>query len=605
MQISARSYLTAGVSLTAATAIALTPLAIPANDHAVTIPNVTISDIQLTVTPADIQEFFTNLQTQLSGFNESIADLVSLPGAAVSDVLAITIDLTDNLYASLRGATSNATLIALFDALQASSNTGLGSLLYASEGVTGTVWFTTDDVLNLVSSAITGSLSNVLSAVVAVANNPLTFANYAGLLTSGVASGQLVINNGLGLVETVGNAGFELAQIGVSTVGLQINNVVTTVRDLMDVGAGATGLEIIEAFNTAVQAIVIAPIQLGLDIPFWVSDLTFGYRQLGWDEIFGGLISTTPGDLGVVNILGNSIQGAITSIGSNPLDLTNYVLATGALIAGGFDSFNRTVETTADVAQLPFMLGVDLYDPNPGAGAISLTSAITGLNTEIAQAISGVLAALNMPESVYNLPLVIAAQYNSVINASAEYTVQALVFGQDLIQDGAGIVIGVSDAIRNAILGDQSGVDPGAGISALSAPAETAALKSAPAGSEGPSAAAVVNEDDDDADADATDGVTDEAPVEKPEAPAADDVDATDDDVDAADDDVDAADDDADASEDSTGSTKSGSTKSGSSSTGSDSDASDSGSSSSGSSSKSERASKSSARESKKSASSE
>ena len=46
MGISARSYLTAGVSLTAATAIAFTPVAIPTNHHAMEIPRVAVADVQ-------------------------------------------------------------------------------------------------------------------------------------------------------------------------------------------------------------------------------------------------------------------------------------------------------------------------------------------------------------------------------------------------------------------------------------------------------------------------------------------------------------------------------------------------------------------------------
>ena len=70
MEISLRSYLTAGISLTAASAIAFTPLVLPANEQALTIPSVSVSDIQLTaITPADINAFIANLQDTFDDIN--------------------------------------------------------------------------------------------------------------------------------------------------------------------------------------------------------------------------------------------------------------------------------------------------------------------------------------------------------------------------------------------------------------------------------------------------------------------------------------------------------------------------------------------------------
>src|SRR5689334_14727772 len=83
MQISARSYLTAGVSLTAAAAVALTPVAVPTPDRAVTIPKVTVTDINLTVTPAEIVAFFESLETQIKAFNASVAEVAAVPGQTV------------------------------------------------------------------------------------------------------------------------------------------------------------------------------------------------------------------------------------------------------------------------------------------------------------------------------------------------------------------------------------------------------------------------------------------------------------------------------------------------------------------------------------------
>lgn len=501
MQLSVRSYLAAGLSLTTASAIALTPIALPANDRVGAVPSVTISDIQLTVTPADIQAFFAALQSELAGFNESIAAVVALPGDTLADGLLATIDLTDSLYDSLRSATSNATLRALLDALQATSDNGLYSLLEAVELSTGTIYTTTDTILDLVTSAVTGSLSNVVSAVVAVANNPLRFANYAGLLGAGVATGQLLADNGLGVVHSLGSAGLDFAEIGVEAVWDQIDNAVWSVRGLMDVAVGATGSHILEAVNAAVQSIFIAPLQLGIDLPFWVADETLYALQVGFDEVFAGLIGSYGDDPGIVNILGGSLQDAIAAIGNNPLNPSSYLFATAALLAGGFATFNESVQTVGNVAQLPFQLGVELINPVPADDGPSLTTALTGLNTEIAMALSNLLTAVGLPETVANLPLAIAGQLNAVINAGAAALTEGLVIANNLVADTSNFVIDVSNQIENAIFGVLPGAGAGAAPSLLSAPSDARE----------PNSDAAVSDADEEA---VDDSVADEAPVD-------------------------------------------------------------------------------------------
>jgi hypothetical protein len=77
---------------------------------------------------------------------------------------------------------------------------------------------TTARVGELVTSALTGSLQNILIAAVDVASNPLSPASYAGLLTSGVASGQLLVGNGLKVIQSIGGGGFDIAGIALKEV---------------------------------------------------------------------------------------------------------------------------------------------------------------------------------------------------------------------------------------------------------------------------------------------------------------------------------------------------------------------------------------------------
>lgn len=463
MQISVRSYLTAGVSLTAASVIALTPLAIPANERAVNIPTVTVSDIQLTVTPADITAFFSQLESQLEVFNATIANVVGIPGQTLIEGLDQAIALNEQLFGALRSSTTNPTLLALFDALENNADWGLSDLAYNVDFANDAVVVTTQNLADLLTGTLTGSLSTVLAAVVDVANNPLSFAKYAGLLGAGVATGQLIGNNGIQVVRDLSDAGFDFASAGLWAVQDTINNAIWTVRDLNDVAAGATGSEIIEAVNYALQSILIAPVQLGINIPF-------GVTSDALDSLWEGIDDALVGAQGLVTITGTSLQQAIGAIGTGPLNPQSYLAATAVLAMGGFSAFNTTVQTVGDVAQVPFGLGSDI--------TLGISDAVLDLNLEIAEAISGVLTAVGLPPEIAALTLVVAGQINAVVEAGAETVAGSFDVASGLIEDGTSLVIDASNAIEDSIFGIVPGAGAGANT-ALSAP-EPASLKVAP-----------------------------------------------------------------------------------------------------------------------------
>ena len=439
MQISARSYLTAGISLTAASAIALTPLAIPANDRTVTIPNVTVSDIQLTVTPGEVQEFFADLQADLSEFNRALAEVIALPGQTLSEGLGAAMELNADFFETLSGLTTNTTLLAVLDALYNSSNFGLQALQVAVDEANINLFLTSVDLSDLLTSSITGSLSNVLSSFVAVLNNPLDVANYAGILSNGlVATGELLAANGLQAVGAIVNSGFGFAYTGMELPYNQAVNAIRTVADLMNIGANATGVELVQAVNAAIQSVTLAPARAFADIAFGVSsDVLFAFDD--------GFNTALDGVQGLVAITGESLQLAINAIGAGPLNPENYLYAGGALLGGGFDAFNLSVATAGDVAQVPFALGGEL--------TYTFAKALTYLNNDFATAMSGVLAAVGLPEDIVNAPLAIAAEIHELIVAGADAVFDGLSIGAGLIQDTTSFIIDVSNDIEDAIFG--------------------------------------------------------------------------------------------------------------------------------------------------------
>lgn len=555
MQISARSYLTAGISLTAASAIALTPLAIPANERAVTIPNVTVSDIQLTVTPGEIQAFFANLQGELEEFNAGVAELVGLPGQTLADALGSAITLNEDFYNTLRTLTTNTTLLNLLDALETSSVFGLESLQIAIEGdgELGVVGFnenlvlTTEQLANLLAGSITGSLSNVLSSFVAVLNNPLDVSAYAGLLSTGLVdtAGDLA-SNALSAVSVIGNSGFDFASTGLWLLQDQIDNAIATVADLSDVAAGATGSALIAAVTQAVQSITLAPAQAISDVAFGVANDVLGAFQGGFNEILAGLngyyVEGEGGEdifvPGIVQIVSGSLQFAIDTIGSNPLNPENYLAATGGLLVGGFGSFNTGVRTIGNVAQIPGNLGINVTN--------GVTGVITELNLTFANALTSVLTAIGLPADIANLPVTLATQFNAVIEAGADAIVSGFEIVNGVIETGTDFVIDVSTEIENVIVG----VLPTAPEAAGAAPLATQRVAAEPAGDPSGDAVAVANDSEDEApvaeeeapaaeeEAPAEEAPAEEAPAAEDDAPAADDDAPADDDA-ASDDDAD------------------------------------------------------------------
>lgn len=504
MEISLRSYLTAGISLTAATAMAFTPLVIPANEKALTIPSVSISDIQLAaITPADIIAFVDNLQDTFDDINATIVDVVGLPGQTLVDVLTEAQTLNADLYANLIAATDSPLIQALLGLLAVNSNQSIGALIATVAGGNSVLTVTTAEIGTILSTALTGSLQSTLLALLAVANEPLDPLSYALLINSQIGTGQAVAGAGIGVLDSLGNAAFDFADVGLTGVLAQINNGFSGIGGLLTLVSAAADSDIVTAAIGALQGLVLAPVATFTNLGFSSVSQVLGTAQTGFNTLTGAAATVNA-------IIGGTLQFAVGTIGANPLDPASYLQATGALVVGGFGVFNTGVGAVGSVAQLPFTLGAGL--------TTSFAGAFTGLNTTFAFVTAGILDALGLPADIVALPLEIAGNINDLINAGAGALVDGLNGAADLIGEGTAFVIDVSDAIRDAIIGLVPA--PAMALQAASAApvAEPAALRVAaePAAQQSGSAtpAGVVADDDEDA--------TDEAPPAE-EAPADDD----------------------------------------------------------------------------------
>jgi hypothetical protein len=172
MDISARSCLTAGISLSAATAIAFAPLAAPPSHH---------TDIRLAATPAEV---------------------VALPGQALIGVVDNIVTLIDVVFTGAIDATDDPTIAASLSMLETLSSDAFSKLAENLGLANDVITNTTREVGALLTTAVTGS-------------------------------GQLRPENILRAVRVLGAAAFELAEIAVSEVTFQIHNLATGIGALV------------------------------------------------------------------------------------------------------------------------------------------------------------------------------------------------------------------------------------------------------------------------------------------------------------------------------------------------------------------------------------
>jgi hypothetical protein len=512
MQISARSCLTAGISLTAATAVALAPIAIPAHDREVTVPNVTITDIQLTVTPGEVIAFFNNLLTQVDDFNAAVAEIAAVPGQTLVDGINSAITLNNQIFDSLIEATDNQALRFLFETLDVGNERSLRQLASFVGDGNDVLVLTGQQVADLLSGVVLGSLSNVLSATVAVLDNPLAFSNYTNLLASGIASVALAADGGGQVAQAVANAGFDLTYSTVDLVRVETLNALESVRRVIGAGSMVTGSPLIETVTNAVTAIAFAPVQLGVRIPASVIGEGLLSAQAGFNSVFNGVFGYTDAEgvpvPGVIGTAAGAVIDALAQIGDGPLSPERYLAATAILVAGSFDSFDLTVNTIGEVAQVPFDFGINLFSPDSERGTI--TAALSIANFQIANAISHLLDAFGLPENIVDLPLTVAEQVDNSLYAGATALVGAFDAANNVIAGGTAFVIDVSEQVESAILG------------MLPTPETDAASDARQAASE-PSGDIVPVADDTTEDAPVDDAPVEEPATEEEATPAEDD----------------------------------------------------------------------------------
>lgn len=283
MDIPARSYLTAGVSLLTVSAIALAPLPLTAAHH----PASVTTAIRLVASPADINAAIDDVQTRLLDGTAQLAAAAGVPGRGLIGVVDNIVTMWDVLFTRLMNATSDPTQLGSLAILKPFSVDAFAMLAHNLGRINAVITGTTAQVGELLTMGLTGSLRNVVVAGVTAADAPLAPASYAGLLAAAIETGELLVGNGLGVVKAVGDAGFDIGGIVVDELTFQLNNALGSLGKLMTQLGDASGSGLAKVVVAAVRGLALAPALAVFNFGSQAIKAVIATAKGGFDAVLG------------------------------------------------------------------------------------------------------------------------------------------------------------------------------------------------------------------------------------------------------------------------------------------------------------------------------
>lgn len=433
MELSARSYLTAGVALTAATAIAFTPVLAPTSAPTLELPRVSVSEVHLAavINPADVEALVANLHAAMSGVGATVTSLVANADQTLTGALNSAVAVNDNVWDGLiDAARGSAVLVTLLRGLRSASSGGLSDLSATVGSAGDAVTLTTGELTNLLTSTVTGSLATALQAVVRTLNDPLALSSYIALAAAPLGIAGLALENGIDAVRSLATNGVDLVDTVVHGVTAQIDNALTLVNSVIASGRGLTDVFIIDGVLTAVQGIVSAPVSAVLAGVNGLSTTLANGATFTVDKLADGAGSLVRTWLGSGTDPG-ALQNAANAIGAGPLSPAAYTKAISILVGAGINSVQTVVGTASKFVSVPFRVGAGLTN--------TTANVITEFTSGLATAASGVLQAVGLPSFVYGLPHAVATAVNLAVQVAAKTTAAALNTVAGLLDVGTSI----------------------------------------------------------------------------------------------------------------------------------------------------------------------
>ncbi|AMO07727.1 MULTISPECIES: hypothetical protein [Mycobacteriaceae] len=430
MEISARPYFKAGVALTAASAIALTPLMVPTEGRTFAIPKVSTAEVQLAavINPADVDRLIAALRTGLADITTGIGSVETFTTDTLAGALAEAQRLNTGFWDPIVAAAGTGVLGSLVTAVSNYSQASLAMTAESINGVAGSTVTLPGDITNIIGSTLIGSLNTALYAITDVINNPFKLSSYTGLL-AGVVNiiGDALVgqdpNHDTGLLS--GPAGTNsilstalIATLGgvVGTVGLgfsgitgQVNLAVDSLNAALDTLAQQSGSQLLTGVVGLIQGLAINPIKIINN-----AGVLNGLVDIGF-PLLGAVSPITDATAKAVIGVQNGLNVALDAIGSNPLDLASYTTALGGLFNGGFDVTGAGITIGTSLLTTP---------GNVLAGVTKTTAGlVTELTTNLAATVAAALTQIGLgqaAELVVNLGAAVNTAVNSVRDIVAD-----------------------------------------------------------------------------------------------------------------------------------------------------------------------------------------
>lgn len=438
MQISARSYLTAGVALSAASAIALAPVVVPTNDRAITVPSISTSDVQLAavINPADVEKFIASLEGALQEVVNAIDTVAGAPGLTVLETLAQAAELNETLWETLIAAAGGVpALQGLLTGLANTSKVGFNNLLATVDDADIVVSLLPGQITTIIGSGVIYSVGSVLLALTQVVNEPLNPRSYTTALGTGVDIVGYGIQDGIDVVNTLAATllgGYPysddpgLLDLSNNLVRAQFNTVFTGLNNILAQAASLSGSQIVEGLVQAIQGVSILPV-------LTIVNSATGATSTSIEALRDGFFSVTTGVAHSVDVVQSAIYWALDDIGSNPLDPRSYTAALAEVIGGGFGLLDEGLIHGSTLLKIPANLAAGLTSAS--------ANLVAGLTAAMAHTASGLLTAAGLPPEIAEIPREIAGAIISVIDGA-----------RDLAVDAATAVNNTIDAVANTAL---------------------------------------------------------------------------------------------------------------------------------------------------------
>ncbi|WP_094287389.1 hypothetical protein [Mycobacterium lehmannii] len=413
MELSTRSYLTAGIALTATSAIAITPVLVAdTTPPDITPPQLSAPNLELTaaITPADITALAANLDDVVGSAAFAVTEVAAVPGQTLTSALNSAVALQNSLWDSLIQATDNPVLSDVLKGLKRASAGGLSELAATVDSASGSLVMTAGQLTDLLTSVLSGAQGTAAHTLATGVSNPLAVSSYTALANLPLEVTGLVLTSAVAAAQDVGVNALDLGDTLVTGVTAQLRTALTAVQHLIDAAADIPDNDLIDGFVTAAQAIAAGPLLVAAAGVDGLSGTLERAGRITLERLTSGAGAAVATWVGSGSTPG-ALQDAVNMIGANLVSPAAYTGAIARLVEAGVATVNITTGTARSLVSVPFYAAANLSE--------TAAEMITETNKQLAKATAGLMKAAGLPALVQGLPYALATGVITTITLTA------------------------------------------------------------------------------------------------------------------------------------------------------------------------------------------